>query len=101
MPVYIKINRQDWNLSGVTSKGSIIERKGKSVYLKWGAVVVHGRKYYWAGPNLPQSKVLKFRSIVKAEEYKHERTLRRGNHGYTKQKPGVRIYKNNKLKIRS
>lgn len=98
MPVYIKISRQDENLSGVTSKGYLVERKGKTVLLQWGAIISKNRKFYWAGKNLPQSKIVKCKSILAAEAFKREKIVRRNKEKYSKLQPGHRIFKNNKLK---
>ena len=98
MPVYIKISRQDQNQSGVTSKGSVIERKGKTVILQWGAIISKNRKFFWAGKNLPQSTIVKCKSILEAEAFKREKIMRRNNENYSKLQPGSRIYKNSKLK---
>ena len=94
MPVFIKIIRQDENVSGVTSKASVIIRKGKTVLLQWGAIISKNRKFYWAGKNLPQSKAVVFKSIIEADAFKREKIMRRNNERYTKLQPGQRIYKN-------
>lgn len=94
MPVYIKISRQDENVSGVTSKGSVIIRKGKTVLLQWGAIISKNRMFYWAGKNLPQCKTVVFKSIIEAEGFKREKIMRRNNEGYSKLQPLQRIYIN-------
>jgi hypothetical protein len=93
MPTFIKIAPQRSNQSGITSKGSIICRTGKTVIMKWGAIVSINRKFYWAGHNLPQVKHRKFRTIVEAENHKNERILRRSNKNYQRLPSGQSILK--------
>ena len=51
MPKFLRIGVHQSNVSGYTSKAWSIRRVGTTVFLKWGAVEVHGvgdgRKIYW------------------------------------------------------
>ena len=51
MPKFLRIGIHQSNVSGYTSKAWWVRRVGSTVFLKWGAVEVHGvgdgRKVYW------------------------------------------------------
>src|ERR1700688_4350071 len=54
MPQFVRIGVHQSNVSGYTSKAWWVRRVGSTVFLKWGAVEVHGvgdgRKIYWTLP---------------------------------------------------
>ena len=60
MPKFLRIGVHQSNVSGYTSKAWCVRRVGSTVFLKWGAVEVHGvgdgRKIYWTLP--PRAKTI-------------------------------------------
>lgn len=93
MATYINIAPHDYNLSGITSKGYIINRKGNTVYVQWGAIKSRNRKFYWAGPNLPQTTTRTFRSLDSALYYLDDKLRRIARQDYRKLPAGKRILK--------
>src|ERR1700751_1062427 len=71
MPKFLRIGVHQSNVSGYTSKAWWIRRVGPTVFLKWGAVEVHGvgdgRKIYWTVP--PREKVIRYRTVQPAKDY--------------------------------
>lgn len=92
MPSFVKIGRHDGNLSGNTSKGYFISRSRKMLTVKYGAIHSVNRKYYWAGPNLPNIVTPKFLSIEAAKNMYKAKIRDRDNEGYSKLRSDVRIY---------
>lgn len=84
MPKFLRIGVHQSNVSGYTSKAWWIRRVGSSVFLKWGAVEVHGvedgRKIYWTIP--PREKVIRYRAVQPAKDYEKSAIARRRNHRY-------------------
>jgi class 3 adenylate cyclase len=84
MPKFLRIGVLQSNVSGYTSKAWCIRRAGPTVFLKWGAVEVHGvgggRKVYWTLP--PRDKTIRCRTIELAKDYEKAAVARRRNHRY-------------------
>jgi class 3 adenylate cyclase len=84
MPKYLRIGVHQSNVSGYTSKAWCIRRAGSTVFLKWGAVEVHGvgdgRKVYWTIP--PRDKTIRCRTVQRAQDYTKAAIARRRNHRY-------------------
>jgi class 3 adenylate cyclase len=84
MPKFLRIGVHQSNVSGYTSKAWCIRRVGSTVFLKWGAVEVHGagagRKVYWTLP--PRDKTIRCRTVQRAEDYAKSAIARRRNHRY-------------------
>ncbi|MGH6642377.1 MAG: adenylate/guanylate cyclase domain-containing protein [Bradyrhizobium sp.] len=84
MSNFLRIGIHRSNVSGYTSKAWCIRRVGSTVFLKWGAVDVHGagdgRKVYWALP--PRAKAVRCRTVERAREYSKAAIARRRNHRY-------------------
>ncbi len=84
MPKFLRIGVHQSNVSGYTSKAWCIRRVRSTVFLKWGAVEVHGagdkRKVYWTLP--PRDKTILCRSVDLAENYVKAAIARRRNHRY-------------------
>src|SRR5262245_6900495 len=70
MPKFLRIGVHQSNLSGYTSKAWWVRRVGSTVFLKWGAVEVHGvggkRKSYWT---IPQQKTIRCGTLHRAKDY--------------------------------
>jgi len=97
MPSFIKVGRHDENLGGNTSKGYFISRSNKIVTVKYGAIHAVNRKYYWAGRNLPNVKIRKFRTENEAIWLYKDRVRRRHTEGYSQLRSDIRIYTYTKL----
>ena len=84
MPKFLRIGILQSNVSGYTSKAWWVRRVGSTIFLKWGAVEVHGvgdgRKVYWALQ--PQAKTIRCGSVQRAKDYAKTAIARRRNHRY-------------------
>ncbi|MDA9509299.1 adenylate cyclase [Bradyrhizobium sp. CCBAU 11386] len=84
MPKFLRIGVHQSNVSGYTSKAWCVRRVGSAVFLKWGAVEVHGagdgRKVYWS--RLPQEKTIRCGTAQRAQDYAKAAIARRRNHRY-------------------
>jgi class 3 adenylate cyclase len=84
MPKFLRIGVHQSNVSGYTSKAWCIRRVGSAVFLKWGAVEVHGigegRKVHWTLP--PRDKTIRCRTVQRAKDYAKAAIARRRNHRY-------------------
>ncbi|MDD1522602.1 MULTISPECIES: adenylate/guanylate cyclase domain-containing protein [Bradyrhizobium] len=84
MPKFLRIGVHQSNVSGYTSKAWCVRRVGSAVFLKWGAVEVHGtgaaRKVYWS--RLPQEKTVRCGSAQAAQDYTKAAIARRRSHRY-------------------
>ena len=84
MPKFLRIGVHQSNVSGYTSKAWCIRRAGSTVFLKWGAVEVHGvgdgRKVYWTLP--PRVKTIRCGTVQRAKDYAKTAIARRRNHRY-------------------
>src|SRR5476649_323896 len=84
MPKFLRIGIHQSNVSGYTSKPWWVRRVGSTVFLKWGAVEVHGvgdgRKIYWTLP--PQAKTIRCGTVQRAKDYAKAAIARRRNHRY-------------------
>jgi class 3 adenylate cyclase len=83
MPKFLRIGVHQSNVSGYTSKAWCVRRVGSTVFLKWGAVEVHGagdgRKIYWT---LPRAKTVRCGTVQRAKDYAKTAIARRRNHRY-------------------
>ena len=84
MPKFLRIGVHQSNVSGYTSKAWWVRRVGSTVFLKWGAVEVHGvgdgRKIYWTLP--PRAKTIRCGTVQRAKDYAKTAIARRRNHRY-------------------
>jgi class 3 adenylate cyclase len=84
MPKFLRIGVHQSNVSGYTSKAWCVRRVGSTVFLKWGAVEVHGvgdgRKIYWTLP--PRTKTIRSGTVQRAKDYTKTAIARRRNHRY-------------------
>jgi class 3 adenylate cyclase len=84
MPKFLRIGVHQSNVSGYTSKAWCVRRVGSMVFLKWGAVEVHGvgdgRKVYWTLP--PRAKTIRCGTVQRAKDYSKSAIARRRNHRY-------------------
>jgi class 3 adenylate cyclase len=84
MPKFLRIGVHQSNVSGYTSKAWCVRRVGSTVFLKWGAVEVHGvgdgRKVYWTLP--PRAKTIRCGTVQRAKDYSKSAIARRRNHRY-------------------
>jgi len=84
MPKFLRIGVHQSNVSGYTSKAWCIRRVGSTIFLKWGAVEVHGvgdgRKVYWTLS--PQAKTIRCGTVQRASDYAKAAIARRRNHRY-------------------
>jgi class 3 adenylate cyclase len=84
MPKFLRIGVLQSNVSGYTSKAWSIRRVGTTVFLKWGAVEVHGvgdgQKIYWTIP--PREKTIRCRTVDRASDYVKDAIARRRSHRY-------------------
>ncbi|MDA9498409.1 adenylate/guanylate cyclase domain-containing protein [Bradyrhizobium sp. CCBAU 11357] len=84
MPKFLRIGVHQSNVSGYTSKAWCVRRVGSAVFLKWGAVEVHGtgaaRKVYWS--RLPQEKTVRCGTAQRAQDYTKAAIARRRSHRY-------------------
>src|SRR5438270_3394585 len=84
MPKFLRIGIHQSNVSGYTSKAWCVRRVGSVVFLKWGAVEVHGagagRKVCWS--RLPQEKTVRCRTAQRAQDYAKAAIARRRSHRY-------------------
>jgi class 3 adenylate cyclase len=84
MSKFLRIGVHQSNVSGYTSKAWCVRRVGSTVFLKWGAVVVHGvadeRKVYWTLP--PRTKTIRCSTVQRAKDYARTAIARRRNHRY-------------------
>ncbi|VIO71790.1 adenylate/guanylate cyclase domain-containing protein [Bradyrhizobium ivorense] len=84
MPKFLRIGIHQSNVSGYTSKAWCVRRVGSTVFLKWGAVEVHGagaaRKVYWALP--PRDKTIRCGTVERAQDYVKSAIARRRSHRY-------------------
>jgi class 3 adenylate cyclase len=84
MPKFLRIGVHQSNVSGYTSKAWWLRRVGSTVFLKWGAVEVHGvgdgRKIYWTLS--PQAKAIRCGTEQRAKDYAKAAIARRRNHRY-------------------
>lgn len=84
MPKFLRIGVHQKNVSGYTSKAWCIRRSGSAIFLKWGAVEVHGagvsQKVYWTLP--PRDKTIRCRTADRAKEYEKSAIARRRSHRY-------------------
>jgi class 3 adenylate cyclase len=84
MPKFLRIGIHQSNVSGYTSKAWCVRRVGSTVFLKWGAVEVHGvgdgRKVYWTLP--PRDKTIRCGTEQRAREYAKSAIARRRSHRY-------------------
>lgn len=83
MPNFLRIGVHQKNVSGYTSKAWCIRRTGSQIFLKWGAVEVHGvgsgRKVYWTRF---QEKTIRCRTVQRADAYAKSAIAKRRNHRY-------------------
>jgi class 3 adenylate cyclase len=84
MPKFLRIGVHQSNVSGYTSKAWCVRRVGSTIFLKWGAVEVHGvgdgRKVYWAIP--PRDKAVRCGTVQRAKDYEKAAIARRRSHRY-------------------
>jgi class 3 adenylate cyclase len=84
MPKFLRIGVHQSNVSGYTSKAWWVRRVGSTIFLKWGAVEVHGvgdgRKVYWTLP--PQAKTVRCGTAQRAKDYEKAAIARRRSHRY-------------------
>src|ERR1700760_1034735 len=84
MTKFLRIGVHQSNVSGYTSKAWCVRRVGATVFLKWGAVEVHGvgdgRKVYWTLP--PRDKTVRCGTVPRAQDYLKAAIARRRNHRY-------------------
>jgi class 3 adenylate cyclase len=84
MPKFLRIGVHHSNVSGYTSKAWCVRRVGSTVFLKWGAVEVHGvgdgRRVYWTLP--PRAKTIRCGTVQRAKDYSKSAIARRRNHRY-------------------
>jgi class 3 adenylate cyclase len=84
MPKFLRIGVHQSNVSGYTSKAWWVRRVGSTVFLKWGAVEVHGvgdgRKVYWT--LTPQAKTIRCGTVQRAKDYAKAAIARRRSHRY-------------------
>lgn len=84
MPKFLRIGVHQSNVSGYTSKAWCVRRVGSAIFLKWGAVEVHGvgngRKVYWTLP--PREKTIRCGTVQRAQDYAKAAIARRRNHRY-------------------
>jgi class 3 adenylate cyclase len=84
MPKFLRIGVHQSNVSGYTSKAWCIRRVGSTVFLKWGAVEVHGagdgQKVFWTLP--PRDKTIRCRTVQHAQDYAKAAIAKRRNHRY-------------------
>lgn len=84
MPKFLRIGLHQSNVSGYTSKAWWIRRVGSTVFLKWGAVEVHGvgdgRKIHWTIP--PREKTVRCGAVQRAKDYVKNAVARRRSHRY-------------------
>jgi class 3 adenylate cyclase len=84
MPKFLRIGVHQSNVSGYTSKAWWIRRVGSTVFLKWGAVEVHGvgdgREIYWTVP--PREKAIRCGRVQPAKDYVKNAIARRRSHRY-------------------
>ena len=84
MPNFLRVGLHQSNVSGYTSKAWCIRRVGSTIFLKWGAVEVHGvgdgRKVYWTLS--PQVKTIRCGTVQRAGDYAKAAIARRRNHRY-------------------
>ncbi len=84
MPKFLRIGVHQSNVSGYTSKAWLIRQVGSTVFLKWGAVEVHGvgdgRKIYWTVP--PREKTVRCGAVQAAKDYVRSAIARRRSHRY-------------------
>ncbi len=84
MPKFLRVGVHQSNVSGYTSKAWWVRRVGSTVFLKWGAVEVHGvgdgRKIYWTLP--PQAKTIRCGTVQRAQDYTKNAIARRRSHRY-------------------
>jgi class 3 adenylate cyclase len=84
MTKFLRIGVHQSNVSGYTSKAWSLRRVGSRVFLKWGAVEVHGvgdgRKIYWVPP--PRAKTIRCGTVLRAKAYAKAAIARRRNHRY-------------------
>lgn len=84
MPKFLRIGVHQSNVSGYTSKAWCVRRVGSAIFLKWGAVEVHGvgdgRKVYWTLP--PRVKAIRCGTAQRAQDYAKAAIARRRNHRY-------------------
>jgi class 3 adenylate cyclase len=84
MPKFLRIGIHQSNVSGYTSKAWWIRRVGSTVFLKWGAVEVHGvgdgRQIHWTIP--PREKTVRCGAVQRAKDYVRNAVARRRSHRY-------------------
>ncbi len=84
MPKFLRIGVHQSNVSGYTSKAWCLRRVGATVFLKWGAVEVHGvgdgRKAFWTIP--PRDKTIRCGTVQRAKNYAKAAIAKRRNHRY-------------------
>ena len=84
MSNFLRIGIHRSNVSGYTSKAWCVRRVGSAVFLKWGAVEVHGagdgRKVYWTIP--PRVKTIRCGTAQRARDYAKAAIAKRRNHRY-------------------
>src|SRR5580692_11023426 len=84
MPKFLRIGVHQSNVSGYTSKAWCIRRVGSEVFLKWGAVEVHGvgegRRVHWTFP--PRTKTIPSGTVEDAKAYAKAAIARRRSHRY-------------------
>jgi len=97
MPTYILIAPLKKNLSGITSKGYIILRKGNSVTVKYGPINSKTRKFYWAGKRMPTILTKNFKTKDKAILYYNSKIRMVESEEYKKLPTGKRILKSQDL----
>src|SRR6202000_55734 len=84
MPKFLRIGVHQSNVSGYTSKAWCVRRVGSTIFLKWGAVEVHGAgaagKVHWTFP--PQDKTIRCGTEQRARDYAKAAIARRRSHRY-------------------
>ncbi|HEV2547856.1 MAG TPA: hypothetical protein VGU20_10990 [Stellaceae bacterium] len=79
MPKFLRIGVHQSNVSGYTSKAWWVRRVGSTVFLKWGAVEVHG---VGDGTLPPRAKTIRCGTVQRAKDYAKAAIARRCSHRY-------------------
>ena len=90
MPYFVRIGSIPTNLSGVGSRGYHAFRRGTTVFVLWGGVVVGpGRTFHWA--QVPQRLAYRKRTIESARRFLAGITEERLRNKYSPLPRGSRI----------
>ena len=100
MTNFLRVGVHQSNVSGYTSKAWCIRRVGSQIFLKWGAVEVHGagdgRKVTWTLP--PRDKTIRCRTVQRANDYAKAAIAKRRNHRYEPLKGSIAARRNTAAK---